>query len=156
MLHAPGPIGWLPQTVPYGKPSGPNLIFQQITLQHFVLNWIYFTPFHHFLFFVFVTPLSPKTVKIVSGIETQSRSYRFVLNLWTSPLRFPYWCHCELHLPRLVGALPRLLFRHCLPLLLFKTSKLVVGHANSQPGNESSTCVNSKPVGYLKARWYHI
>lgn len=74
----------------------------------------HFTIFYFLIFFV--TPLSPSTVKIMSGIETQSRSYRFVLNLWTLPLRFPYWCHCELRVPRLVVALPRLLFRHCLPL----------------------------------------
>lgn len=34
-----------------------------------------------------------------------------------------------------VGALAGLLFWHCLPLLLVKMSELVVGHANSHPGN---------------------
>lgn len=64
--------------------------------------YIYFTPLHHFLShytIIFVDPLRPKAVRIMSEIQTQSGSYGFVLNPRTAPLRFPYWCHCELCVP---------------------------------------------------------
>lgn len=57
------------------------------------------TPFLSYYIIIFVDPLRPKAVKTMSENETQSGSYRFVLNPSTAPLRFPYWCHCELCVP---------------------------------------------------------
>lgn len=58
------------------------------------------TPFLSYYSIIFVDPLRPKAVKIMSEIETQSGSHGFVLNVPTAPLRFPHWCHCELRVPR--------------------------------------------------------
>lgn len=106
-------------------------------LATFVADYIYFTPLHHFvlLYHYFSLPSEAQSSKnharnwntiwvLRVCFESTDRSSQVSLLV-------SLWIMRAMH----VEALPRLLFWHCLPLLLVKMSELVVGHANSQPGN---------------------
>lgn len=85
----------------------------KFSADHFAIFCCKFSLFHLVSPFFSLFPshnTNPKTVRIVSEIETKSRFSRFVLNWRTSLLGFHCLCHRELCVPRCVWALPRLPF----------------------------------------------
>lgn len=116
----------------------------------------HFTMVSSFFFRVFINFFFKSLTIIMSGMETQSGSRRLVFNLRTSALRFPCWCHCELHVPDSLGLFPDCRFNGAFLSDSLKCQNRLPDTQSHSQEIKLSACVNSGSVDKPQTRRCHI